>query len=209
MEIQGEGSAAPAADELELHWTLELREFLEAVRPSIGTRLWRGARVLVVLIALWVVIVPTLVVADMAMQDPHSVSSSAVLSVLGSTFGWPQGAPLVVLMSVFAVFVVFMPWWVPEWRARRVWRRSPRIRAASEAVLRPTGITIRSVGGEGRQSWSEFDEVSDVGLSYRLRLRDRSPALYMVIPKRSMNGADGIAEVGEMLRSWVYGPKAR
>src|SRR5262252_4493872 len=131
MDARGEDSAPRAADELEPRWTLELREFLEAVRPSIGTRVWRGAR---------------------------------------------------------------------------VWRRSPRIRAGWEAVLRPTGITIRIVDSESRQRWSEFDAVSDVGLSYRLRLRDQRPAMYTVIPKRAMHGANGPAELGELLRRWIYGP---
>src|SRR5262252_10866239 len=206
MDARGEDSAPRAADELELRWTLELREFLEAVRPSIGTRVWRSARVLIVLIALWVVFVPALVVAEMAMRDPHLASLPGVLSNLGRAFRWPQGAPLVVFMSLIAVFVVLTSWWVPDWRARRVWRRSPRIRAGWEAVLRPTGITIRIVDSESRQRWSEFDAVSDVGLSYRLRLRDQRPAMYTVIPKRAMHGANGPAELGELLRRWIYGP---
>jgi hypothetical protein len=209
VEIQGEDSAPPAADEVELRWTLERREFLEAVRPSIGSRILGGARIVIVLIALWSVVLPTLVVAVLAIQDPHLVSLSALLSVLGSAFMWPQGAPLVVLTSLCAVFAMLVPWWVPEWRARRVWRRSPRLRAACEAVLQPTGITIRIVDSESRQQWSVFDAVSDVGLSYRLRVRDRRPAMYMVIPKRAMHGAEGPAELGELLRRWIYGSGAR
>jgi hypothetical protein len=209
VDVRGEDLVLPASDEIELRWTLELREFLQAVRPSVGVRVWRSVRGLMVLIALWAVILPTLLAAQMAIGNAHVPSLTAVLENLAGPFKWPQGAPLVVLMSVFAVFAVLAPWWVPDWRGRRVWRSSPRMRAEWEAVLRPAALTVRIVESESRHRWSEFDEVSDVGLSYRLRLRDRRPALYTVIPKRSMNGGNRSAEVGELLRSWVYGPKAR
>jgi hypothetical protein len=209
VDVPGEEAAPPPAVEIELRWTLELREFLQAVGPSVGTRVWSGARNLIVLIAIWAVVLPSLMAAEMAMRDPRLLSLPAVLENLTAPFTWPRGAPLMVFMSLSAVFVVLAPWWVPEWRGRRVWRRSPRTRAEWEAVLRPTGITIHIVESEIRHRWSEFDQVADVGLSYRLRLRDRSPAAYLPIPKRAVNGADRLAELGELLRTWIDGPKAR
>lgn len=56
-------------------------------------------------------------------------------------------------------------------------------------MLQPTGITIRIVESEVRRRWSEFDEVWDVGLCYRLRVGDRRPPEYTVIPRRAMDAA--------------------
>jgi hypothetical protein len=83
------------------------------------------------------------------------------------------------------------------------------VRGPWEAVVEPTGITIRVADGETRHQWSAFDAVSEVRLSYRLRLRYRVPPMYTVIPKRAMPGANGAAALGELLRSRVDGPEPR
>jgi hypothetical protein len=86
--------------------------------------------------------------------------------------------------------------------------KEPRLRGPWEAVVEPTGITIRVADGETRHQWSHSMRCrrSD---SYRLRLRYRVPPMYTVIPKRATPGANGAAALGELLRSRVDGPEPR
>jgi hypothetical protein len=110
MDVRTSGSARPATDELVLRRTLERREYLEAVRPSVALRVWRSVRNLVVLIGLWAVLDVALMAAEITMLDRRLPSLTAVITNLARVFRSPEGAPLVVLMSLIAVFVVLTRW---------------------------------------------------------------------------------------------------
>lgn len=205
MAIRTDGPAA-AAEELVLRWTLERREFMEAVRHSVGKRIWHTVRTFVILGAIWTAGTIVFLTAELTIRDGRLPSPRAVLAVLADVASMREAVPMGLVLSCIAAVFMLTPWWYPEWSGWRLWRRNPSLRGPWEAVLQPTGITVRGAHVESTFLWTAFDAVSDAGLSFRLHMRDRRPAPYVVIPKRAMPGANGPAELGELLRRRVGAP---
>jgi hypothetical protein len=169
----------PHTERLELRWTLERDEYLEAMRSDLYGRLRRPRSIAV-------------------------VAGVGLLVFAGVTFGLGVTPTAVFVALVVVAICALTVLRYPRAAARRSWRNNPAMHGPQEAELGPAEVVFRAEHSQGTARWSAFDRVADSGRTYRLYLARRSrPAMYYIIPKRAMPGPNGTAELGELLRRYV------
>jgi len=181
----GGGGGGVPDGRMGLRWTLTRQEFARGMAPITRSRLP------VVFLGPVAFVVFVLVTWQLAGSPPRPDATPLVVVVLAVT--------TLVAVLVGALIKGLLPYWL----LRRQWQRNPILQDPCEALITPSEFRLLGPDTESTFQWYAFDQVSDSGPVYLLRLRGHLTPHFLVIPKRAVAEVERQAELGELLRRYV------
>lgn len=125
-----------------------------------------------------------------------------IAMMIGLSAWLGEWSPQVIALVPTLTFLLAFRWFGLPFMAARVFARQvPDARHPLQTVVSPQGVRVNTATATGEVAWTGLEKVVETPEFFLFFIADRNSRY---LPKRALNGADGLARVRELVRR--HGP---